>query len=153
MGSEDKKLYAIESSSTRLADVYWPMLHHDVRHTGRNYTNQEPTSDAGEDQTVTAGDTVTLNGSNSSDPDYGIPLYEWTQTDEGTSVTLSDATAVKPTFTAPDVENDGKKLTFELKVTDNSGKWDTDTCDITVEEDDNSCFISTAGSKTYVSDL
>ncbi|OEU79872.1 MAG: hypothetical protein BA865_12325, partial [Desulfobacterales bacterium S5133MH4] len=101
VGSEDKKLYAIESSSTRLADRYWPMLHHDVRHTGRNYANQEPTSDAGEDQTVKAGDTVTLNGSNSSDPDYGIPLYEWTQTDEGTSVTLSDATAVKPTFTAP----------------------------------------------------
>ena len=142
VGSEDSKLYAIESGSTQLADVAWPKFNHDVRNTARNNANVGPTADAGADQTVKAGDTVTLNGSNSSDPDYGIPLYAWSQT-EGTSVTLSDATAVKPSFTAPGVDGDNITLTFELKVTDNGGKTDTDTCKITVEkkDDDKGCFI------------
>lgn len=141
VGSEDGKLYAIESSSTRLADVAWPKFNHDVRSTARNNTNMGPIADAGPDQTVKSDDTVTLNGSNSSDPDYGIPLYAWSQT-EGTSVTLSDSTAVKPSFTAPGVD-ENTTLTFELKVTDNSGKTDTDTCKITVEKKDDGkgCFI------------
>ena len=145
VGSEDGKLYAIESSSPRLADVAWPKFHHDVRNTARNNTNAPPVSDAGSDQTVKSGDTVTLNGSNSYDPDYGIPLYTWTPA-EGTSVTLSDATAVKPTFTAPSVDEE-TTLTFELKVTDNGAKTDTDTCTVTVQkkDDDKGCFISTAG--------
>ena len=33
-GSEDKKLYALYSSSSGLAKSAWPMFHHDVRHTG-----------------------------------------------------------------------------------------------------------------------
>ena len=145
VGSEDGKLYAIESSSPRLADVAWPKFHHDVRNTARNNTNAPPVSDAGSDQTVKSGDTVTLNGSNSYDPDYGIPLYTWTPA-EGTSVTLPDATAVKPTFTAPSVDEE-TTLTFELKVTDNGAKTDTDTCTVTVQkkDDDKGCFISTAG--------
>jgi len=144
VGSEDGKLYAIESGSTRLADVAWPKFNHDVRNTGRNNTNVGPTADAGTDQTVKSEDEFTLNGSNSSDPDYGIPLYAWRQT-EGTSATLWESTAVKPTFTAPGVD-EKTTLTFELKVTDNGGKTDTDTCKITVEkkDDDKGCFILTA---------
>jgi hypothetical protein len=103
-----------------------------------------PTADAGADQTVKSGDTVVLKGSNSSDPDYGIPLYAWTQTG-GTSVNLSDPTAVKPRFSAPEVDGDSITLTFELKVTDNGDETDTDTCNITVEkkDDDSGCFIGT----------
>jgi hypothetical protein len=146
VGSEDTKLYAIESSSIQLADLAWPKFHHDVRHTARNTTNQSPTSDAGQDQTVVQEETVTLDGSNSSDPDYGIPLYEWTQT-EGTTVTLSDPTAVKPTFVAPGIDEDEISLTFQLEVTDNGDLTDTDTVVITVKKkkgDDKGCFIGIA---------
>jgi len=145
VGSEDGKLYAIESASSRLANVSWPKFNHDVRNTARNNTNVGPTPVTGPDQTVKSGDTVTLNGSNSSDPDYGIPLYAWTQT-EGTSVTLSDSTAVKPTFAAPTVDGDKITLTFDLTVTDNAGETETAICTITVEkkDDDKGCFISTA---------
>ncbi len=90
-----------------------------------------PTADAGPDQTVDEGATVTLNGSNSSDPDDGIASYQWTQT-AGTTVTLSDATAVQPTFTSPNVGPGGVALTFELTVTDNGSLQATDTCIVNV---------------------
>ena len=59
--------------------------------------NASPKANAGPDQSVTEGDTVTLDGSNSTDPDDGIDTYQWSQV-SGTSVTLSDTTAIKPTF-------------------------------------------------------
>ena len=95
--------------------------------TDPNSKPHAPTADAGPDQTVDQGVTVTLDGSNSSDPDDGITSYQWIQT-AGTSVTLSDTTAVKPTFTSPDVGTNGEDLIFELTVTDNGGLQDTDTC-------------------------
>jgi len=144
VGSQDGRLYAIESSSPRLANVAWPKFGHDVRHTGRDRTNEAPVADAGADQTVNSDDTVTLDGSKSYDPDYGIPLYSWSQTG-GTSVALSDTTAVSPHFTAPGVDEE-TPLTFSLTVTDNGGKTDTDAIIVTVhkKDDDKGCFISTA---------
>jgi len=96
--------------------------------------NRTPTADAGVNQTVDEGDIVTLNGSNSFDPDTGIGdsiTYEWSQTD-GTSVTLDDPTAAQPTFTAPVVGVGGEALTFELTVTDTGGLQDDDTCIVNV---------------------
>ncbi len=59
-----------------------------------------PVADAGPDQNVHVGDTVTLDASGSSQA-QSLPLtYSWLQT-SGTPVTLSDATAAMPTFTAP----------------------------------------------------
>ena len=145
IGTEGGKFYAVETASDRLASGLWPAFHHDARHTGRNYTNAGPTADAGSDQTVKSGNTVTLNGSNSSDPDYGIPLFKWTQT-EGETVTFNDAASVTPTFSPPSVDGDKKTLTFQLEVTDNGGLTDTDTVQVTVEQsdDDNKgCFIGT----------
>jgi hypothetical protein len=115
--------------------------------------NDPPTADAGPDQTVYEGAIVTLDGSNSSDPDDGIASYRWEQT-EGTPVVLSDPTEVQPTFAAPYVEPDGESLTFQLAVTDTGGLQSTDTCIVNVTnvgENDRvsfivSCFIDTAAS-------
>lgn len=90
-----------------------------------------PVADAGTDQTVEEGDTVTLDASNSTDPDDAIASYQWSQS-SGTTITLSDATAVQPTFIAPDVGSDGEALTFQLTVTDISGNSSTDNVIINV---------------------
>jgi len=74
---------------------------------------------------------VTLNGSNSSDPDNGIASYLWTQT-AGPSVTMSGSTTGRPTFTSPNVGSGGTSLAFQLTVADNGGLKSTDICIINV---------------------
>ena len=93
--------------------------------------NQAPTADAGPAQTTDAGQLVTLNGSNSTDPDDGIASYHWVQTG-GTPVTLSDPNSQQATFTAPGVETTGVSLTFELTVVDHGGLENMDTCVVNV---------------------
>ncbi len=91
-----------------------------------------PTADAGDDQCADPGDEVALHGSGSFHPD-GEPLtYGWKQTG-GPSVTLSDAGAVSPTFTAPGTAG---PITFTLTVTDNWGLNDTDVTVVTVRNPD-----------------
>jgi K319L-like, PKD domain len=93
--------------------------------------NTPPNADAGPNQTVNEGQTVTLDGSNSSDPDGAIVEYQWAQT-VGRSVSLSDSTSPTPRFTAPLVTSGGEALTFALTVTDDGGSSDTDTVIINV---------------------
>jgi hypothetical protein len=93
--------------------------------------NLPPTANAGVNQTVNIGTTVTLNGSNSSDPDGSITAYLWEQTG-GTAVTLSSTTAAQPTFTAPNVGSGGESLTFQLTVTDDVGLKATDAISVNI---------------------
>jgi len=62
-------------------------------------TNNPPVANAGSDQTLLVGDTATLDGSGSADPD-GDPLtFLWQLTPPaGSHAALSDPTAVRPTF-------------------------------------------------------
>jgi PKD repeat protein len=93
--------------------------------------NQAPTADAGPDQTVSEGQAVFLNGSNSTDPDDGIASYHWSQIGDP-AVNLSDPDVKQPTFTAPDVNSGGAALTFELTVIDNNGNQGKDVCVVNV---------------------
>ncbi len=62
-------------------------------------TSNAPIADAGADQTALVGNTVTLDGSNSSDVDGDALSFSWSLTTPAGSVaTLSDPAAVKPTF-------------------------------------------------------
>jgi hypothetical protein len=79
--------------------------------------NQAPDADAGDDQTVQEGSSVTLHAGDSFDPDGEALTYEWTQT-AGTAVTLSDPTAASPDFTAPPVGSAGETLSFTVIVSD-----------------------------------
>jgi hypothetical protein len=94
--------------------------------------NAPPTADAGADQSVTAGDTVALDATGSADPDGDTLSYAWTQT-AGPSVSLDDASAAQPTFTAPDVSAE-TTLTFEVEVSDGTDAT-SDTVDVVVSPD------------------
>ena len=65
-------------------------------------SNTAPVADAGVDQTVPVGATVTLNGSGSSDADGDVLTYDWSLTSvpAGSGAALSDPAAVMPTFVA-----------------------------------------------------
>jgi hypothetical protein len=61
-----------------------------------------PTANAGPNQTVNTGALVQLNGASSTDPN-GLPLsYQWSLVSlpSGSAASLSDGTAVNPTFTS-----------------------------------------------------
>jgi peptidyl-prolyl cis-trans isomerase A (cyclophilin A) len=88
-----------------------------------------PTADAGTDQTVVAGDTVTLDGSEST----GAGLdYAWRQS-SGPTVTLKDDTREQATFVAPPYRTDGQnEYVFVLRVTDNRDRSTSDSVTVTV---------------------
>ena len=95
--------------------------------------NDAPTADAGSAQTVAEGATVTLDGSGSSDPEGESLTYTWSQT-AGTSITISDTSAVSPTFVAVEASTD-YTVTLQLSVTDNTNTAVTDSVVITVTAD------------------
>jgi PKD repeat protein len=95
------------------------------------WLNEPPVADAGPDQTVNEVVVVTLDGSSSLDIDDGITSYLWTQIGVP-AVTLSNPASSQPTFTAPNVEQDGASLNFNLTVTDAGGLRNTDSCIVNI---------------------
>lgn len=90
---------------------------------------------AGVDFAVHAGQTVTLDGSQSFSRRAPRSLtYRWTQTG-GPTVTLANPTAVNPTFTAPPVPQAGDSLRFHLLVDDRSRQSSTDNVVVLVQNE------------------
>ncbi len=107
--------------------------------------NDAPTAEAGQPQTVTEGVAVTLDGTGSTDPEGGALTYQW-ELIGGSGITLNDATATQPTFTAPTGLSALAMLEFRLIVTDDQPTASTpDTVIITVTgQDDIPMFIGSA---------
>ena len=87
-------------------------------------------SNAGPAQTVQAGTLVQLEGSNST-PSWDITTFQWSQL-SGPTVTLSDPTIARPTFSAPYVASGGASLVFQLTVTNKDGETSQSNCTVTV---------------------
>ncbi|MGD2029767.1 MAG: PKD domain-containing protein [Desulfobacterales bacterium] len=85
------------------------------------WQNQPPTAVVTPDYTeTTEGTLVTLDGSASTDPDDGIGSYLWSQV-EGDPVSLTDSTSSITSFTTPKSDSFGKNLKFKLTVKDFGG--------------------------------
>jgi len=109
-----------------------------------NNSNSAPVASAGSDQTVVEGALTTLNGSGSTDDEPATLTYSWSQTG-GLAVSLSDASAIMPTFTAPSIGFDSNPvLTFELLLTDEDNQTSTDTVMVNVSND-NMAPVANAG--------
>ena len=114
--------------------------------------NQDPTANAGADQTVLANINVMLDGSASSDPEFAIASYSWLQV-AGTSVSLINTNTVGASFVAPEIKGEpgtSIPLTFELTVTDNHGRSNSDQVTINVLTVPNQPPIANAGTDQHV---
>ena len=82
--------------------------------------NLPPIANAGLSQTVFEGELVTLDGSQSRDPEGTPVTFAWRQV-AGPPVTLSNPLSARPLFSAPAVDPAGAMLQFALQVTDAQG--------------------------------
>ncbi len=111
-------------------------------------TDSPPLAVAGADQSLLVGSTVTLDGSNSRDPD-GKPLtYLWTLRNKptGSTATLSSNTAPLPTFVAD------KPGVYVAQLVVNDGLKDSALAFVTVTTaEQNAAPVANAGSHQSVS--
>lgn len=99
-------------------------------------SNTAPNAIAGGSLVRSAGEEVTLDGSQSADSDGDVLEYAWVQA-SGPGVTLSEADSAVARFTAPSVGSD-TMLQFRLTVTDPGGLSDSATVTVTVTTDSTS---------------
>jgi hypothetical protein len=102
--------------------------------------NSPPVADAGPDQTASVGDTVTLDGTGSTDVDEDILTYSWSiiSTPSGSGALLSDPSSPTPTFVV-DLLGD---YIVQLIVNDGTVESSPDTITITTG---NSAPVAEAG--------
>ena len=117
-----------------IATVYAP----NVVAYGVELASSTPIANAGIDQSVNEGESVSLDGSASNNPGGGDISYAWTQIAPASPVvSLGGATTASPVFVAA-YGDDNIIYTFQLVVTNASGTAsDPDTVDITVKNTNN----------------
>ena len=132
ISSPAKSLYTVNITSAGGFDFSNHRVYN-VTVTGLDTTssNTQPTVEAGPDQTVDEGDTVTLSGT-ASDSDNDPLTHMWTHNRPGLGITLADYTALSTTFTAPAVTQD-TTVTFTLAVSDDTDSV-TDTVSVTITD-------------------
>jgi cyclophilin family peptidyl-prolyl cis-trans isomerase len=92
-------------------------------------TNAQPTVSAGDNRNVVAGSVVSLTGT-ATDSDGSIASTTWQQS-SGETVTLTDATTLVATFTAPSVTTN-TTLAFALEATDDDGAANSAVVTVTI---------------------
>jgi hypothetical protein len=117
--------YAIEGVA--LPATTEPNAYAGVAFTSTNAVNHAPVVNAGADQQVRPGATVTLSAQG-TDPDGNALTYVWSQS-QGPTVALQ-ATGATATFTAPD--QDGVTLRFVASAIDPGALFGYDAVDVTV---------------------
>jgi hypothetical protein len=90
-----------------------------------NAVNRAPTANAGQNQELTLGSTVTLNGNASADPDNDILTYSWVKA-SGPLVTLTGANTAQPSFVG------GTVGAYVFNLTVNDGKVNSTTSSVTI---------------------
>ena len=146
---ENKLIYASDQSPPFNSGDFWdinpPILHPNTSGYDKMATtwfdeglsNILPLADAGENQSVTEGNTIQLDGSFSIVPQVpnGNFSIVWDQI-AGPIVNLVNQGTLTPSFTAPAVTNAGVILQFRLKISDddNDSISDEDVVTITVSD-------------------
>ncbi|MBI5361320.1 MAG: DUF2341 domain-containing protein [Planctomycetes bacterium] len=109
--------------------------------------NIAPFADAGPDRTCVSGPAIILDGSGSCDPNNDGLSYEWKQT-SGTTVYLQNAATATASFNSANITG---LLDFQLTVTDTAGNSDTDTVYLTINSQNNTVPVASAGVTQIVS--
>ena len=109
--------------------------------------NKAPVANAGNDQVVIEGSSVTLNGSTSYDPESSAISYSWSAPP---GITLSSTTIINPKFTAPEVLAD-QDLVFSLIVNDGTLNSIADQVIVKVKQV-NKVPVSNAGSNQIMNE-
>jgi len=90
--------------------------------------NVPPQADAGLDQTMVVNESVTLDGTGSSDTDDDSLSYEWTllESPTGSTAVLSDANTASPSFTTDEIGS------YEFQLVVNDGFEDSEPATVSV---------------------
>ncbi len=110
-------LYGLKSTDTCIVNILW--------------VNNPPVADAGPDQEVNEGSFISLDGTDSNDPDGDSITFQWIQTG-GAAVTLNDPNAAQSSIVSSQDIPSGEILIFQLTVTDEGGLKSTDECSVAV---------------------